>query len=209
MDASGEVKYRMVVDYRRLNEITIDDKYPLPNITDLFDKLGKRNYFSTIDLASGYHQIEVEKSNRQKTAFSTNNGGHLEFTRMPFGLKTCPATFQRTMDNVLRGLQGLHCMVYLDDIIVYSNSLEEHIRNLKAIFDRLRETNLKIQLDKSEFLRKEVLYLGHMITKEGLKPNNDNIDAVLKYLLPKTKTEIKSFLGLVGYYRRFIRDLEI
>lgn len=205
MDASGEKKYRMVVDYRRLNDITIDDKYPLPNITDLFDKLGKCSYFSTLDLASGYHQIEVEKNDRQKTAFSTQNG-HYEFSRMPFGLKTAPATFQRTMDNVLRGLQGLHCMVYLDDIIIYSNSLDEHIMKLRTIFDRLRQTNLKIQLDKSEFLRKEVLYLGHTITKDGLKPNNDKIDAVLKYPLPKTTTEIKSFLGLVGYYRRFIKD---
>lgn len=205
MDASGEVKYRMVVDYRRLNEITIDDKYPLPNIHDLFDKLGKSSYFSTLDLASGYHQIEVDKNDRQKTAFTTNNG-HFEFSRMPFGLKTAPATFQRTMDNVLRGLHGLHCMVYLDDIIIFSNSLDEHINKLRAIFDRVRETNLKIQLDKSEFLRKEVLYLGHTITKDGLKPNDDKINAVLKYPLPKTTTEIKSFLGLVGYYRRFIKD---
>ena len=205
MDASGEVKYRMVVDYRRLNEITIDDKYPLPNITDLFDKLGKSTYFTTLDLASGYHQIEINESDRQKTAFSTQTG-HFEFLRMPFGLKTAPATFQRTMDNVLRGLQGIHCMVYLDDIIIFSPSLEEHIKSLRIVFDRLRRTNLKVQLDKSEFLRKEVLYLGHMITKDGLKPNDDKIKAVLDFPLPKTTKEIKSFLGLIGYYRRFIRD---
>lgn len=204
-DASGEVKYRMVIDYRRLNDITIDDKYPLPNIHDLFDKLGKSCYFSTLDLASGYHQIELEEQDRQKTAFSTQNG-HFEFLRMPFGLKTAPATFQRTMDNVLRGLQGLHCMVYLDDIIIFSSSLDEHIQKLRTVFDRLRATNLKVQLDKSEFLRKEVLYLGHTITKDGLKPNNDKIDVVLNFPLPKTTTEIKSFLGLVGYYRRFIKD---
>lgn len=204
-DASGEVKFRMVIDYRRLNDITIDDKYPLPNINDLFDKLGKSTYFSTIDLASGYHQIEVEKQDRQKTAFSTQNG-HFEFLRMPFGLKTAPATFQRTMDNVLRGLQGLHCMVYLDDVIIFSSSLDEHLQKLRLIFDRLRQTNLKVQLDKSEFLRKEVLYLGHTITKDGLKPNDDKINAVLNFPLPKTTTDIKSFLGLVGYYRRFIPD---
>lgn len=204
-DASGEIKYRMVIDYRRLNDITIDDKYPLPNINDLFDKLGKSVYFTTLDLASGYHQIEVEEKDRQKTAFSTQNG-HFEFLRMPFGLKTAPATFQRTMDNILRGLQGLHCMVYLDDIIIYGNSLDEMINKLRIVFDRLRTTNMKIQLDKSEFLRKEVLYLGHTITKDGLKPNDDKINAVLNYPLPKTTTEIKSFLGLVGYYRRFIKD---
>lgn len=125
---------------------------------------------------------------------------------MPFGLKTAPATFQRTMDNILRGLQGLHCMVYLDDIIVYENSLENMIQNLRTVFDRLRATYMKIQLDKSEFLRKEVLYLGHTITKEGLKPNDDKIMAVLNYPIPTTTTQIKSFLGLIGYYRRFIKD---
>lgn len=204
-DASGEIKYRMVIDYRRLNEITVDDRYPLPNITDLFDKLGKSTYFTTLDLASGYHQIEIEENDRQKTAFSTQNG-HFEFLRMPFGLKTAPATFQRAMDSVLRGLHGIHCLVYLDDIIIFSNSLAEHIQKLRAVFDRLKSNNLKIQLDKSEFLRKEVLYLGHVITKDGLKPNDDKIKAVLNYPLPKTVTEIKSFLGLIGYYRRFIKD---
>lgn len=204
-DASGEKKYRMVIDYRRLNEITIDDKYPLPNITDIFDKIGRSTYFSTIDLASGYHQIEVNEADRQKTAFSTQSG-HYEFKRMPFGLKTAPATFQRAINNVLRGLQGLHCLVYLDDIIIFSSSLQEHIEKLKKVFDRLRLYNLKVQLDKSEFLRKEVLYLGHTITGEGLKPNNDKIKAVLDYPLPKTQTEIRSFIGLIGYYRRFIKD---
>lgn len=204
MDASGEVKYRMVIDYRRLNEITVDDRYPLPNITDLFDRLGRSKYFTTLDLANGYHQIEIEERDRQKTAFSAD--GHYEFLRMPFGLKTAPATFQRLMDNILRGLQGHHCLVYMDDMIIYSSSLQEHIKDLRAIFDRLRQTNLKIQLDKSEFLRKEVLYLGHTITDQGLKPNDDKIKAVLNYPLPKTVTEIKSFLGLIGYYRRFIKD---
>lgn len=205
MDATGEKKFRMVIDYRRLNEITVDDKYPLPNITDLFDKLGKSQYFSTLDLASGFHQIEVNETDRSKTAFTTQSG-HYEFKRMPFGLKTAPATFQRAMDNVLRGLQGIHCLVYLDDIIVYSSSLQEHVDKLRIIFNRLREMNLKVTLDKCEFLRKEVLYLGHTITKNGLMPNSDKIRAVLNFPLPRTTTEIKSFLGLVGYYRKFIKD---
>lgn len=204
-DASGERKFRIVIDYRRLNEITTDDKYPLPNIADLFDKLGKSVYFSTIDLASGYHQVEVKEEDRLKTAFSTQTG-HYEFTRMPFGLKTAPATFQRAMDNVLRGLQGLHCLVYLDDIIVYSSSLQEHIEKLRLVFERLRATNLKVTLDKCEFFRKEVLYLGHIITKEGLKPNNNKIQAVIDFPILTTTTQIKSFLGLVRYYRKFIKD---
>lgn len=205
LDASGQVKYRMVIDYRRLNEITTDDRYPLPNIHDLFDRLGKCNYFTTLDLASGYHQIEISEQDRQKTAFSTQNG-HYEFLRMPFGLKTAPATFQRTMDNVLRGLQGLHCLVYLDDILIYSNGLVQHLQKLRSVFDRLRTTNLKVQLDKSEFLRKEVQYLGHTLTKDGLKPNDDKIKVVLDYPIPQTQTEIKRFLGFIGYYRRFIKD---
>lgn len=204
-DSSGKQKWRMVIDYRRLNEITIDDKYPLPNINDLFDMLGKSMYFTTLDLASGYHQLEVQEQDKPKTAFSTPFG-HYEFNRMPFGLKTAPATFQRAMDNVLRGLQGIHCLVYLDDVIIFSKSLEEHAQKLRLVFDRFRKTNLKIQLDKSHFLRKEVLYLGHTITSEGLKPNNDKIQAILQYPLPTTVTEIKSFLGLIGYYRKFIRD---
>ncbi|KAL0860680.1 hypothetical protein ABMA27_010024 [Loxostege sticticalis] len=205
VDASGKQKWRMVVDYRRLNEITVDDKYPLPNISDLFDMLGKSMYFTTLDLASGYHQLEVREEDRPKTAFSTPFG-HYEFNRMPFGLKTAPATFQRAMDNVLRGLQGIHCLIYLDDVIIFSKSLPEHIQKLRAVFDRFRQTNLKVQLDKSHFLRKEVLYLGHTITREGLKPNTDKIDAILNYPIPKTTTEIKSFLGLIGYYRKFIKD---
>lgn len=205
LDASGQVKYRMVIDYRRLNEITTDDRYPLPNICDLFDKLGKSNYFTTLDLASGYHQIEIAEEDRQKTAFSTQNG-HYEFLRMPFGLKTAPATFQRAMDNVLRGLQGIHCLVYLDDILIYSNGLREHLEKLRAVFDRLRLTNLKVQLDKSEFLRREVQYLGHTLTKDGLRPNNDKIQVVIDYPIPETQTEIKRFLGFIGYYRRFIKD---
>lgn len=204
-DASGVPKYRMVIDYRRLNDITTDDKYPLPNMTDIFDKLGKSTYFTTLDLASGYHQVEINEDDRQKTAFSTQFG-HFEFLRMPFGLKTAPATFQRAMNNVLRGLQGIHCLIYLDDVIIFSVSLEEHIHKLRMIFDRLRATNLKVQLDKSEFLRKEVNYLGHTITTAGLKPNDDKIKTVLDYPIPKTTTEIKSFLGLVGYYRKFIKD---
>ena len=203
MDASKEKKWRLVVDYRKLNEKTIDDKYPLPNINDILDKLGKSMYFTTLDLASGFHQVEMHPDDIEKTAFSTENG-HYEFLRMPFGLKNAPATFQRVMDNILRGIQNEKCLVYLDDIIIFSTSLEEHISRLKEVFERLRKANFKIQLDKSEFLRKEVAYLGHVITPEGVKPNPDKIKAVMNYPLPKTQKEIKGFLGLLGYYRKFI-----
>lgn len=204
-DASGKKKWRMVIDYRKLNERTIDDKYPLPNIADILDKLGRSQYFTTLDLANGFHQIQMDPNDIQKTAFSTENG-HFEFKRMPFGLKNSPSTFQRIMDNILRGIQNETCLVYLDDIVIFSTSLQEHLERLRAVFDRLRKANFKIQLDKSEFLRKEVSYLGHVITPNGVKPNADKIDAIKKFPIPKTQKEIKSFLGLVGYYRKFIKD---
>lgn len=172
MDASGKRKWRMVIDYRKLNEQTIDDKYPLPNITDVLDKLGKSQYYSCIDLVSGYHQILMDEKDIEKTAFSTEHGLY-EFKRMPFGLKNAPATFERVVENVLRGIQNEKCLVYLDDIIIFSVSLEEHVQRLKLVFDRLRQANFKIQLDKSEFLKKEVAYLGHVITPFGVKCNPD------------------------------------
>lgn len=205
MDASGKTKWRMVVDYRKLNEKTIDDKYPLPNITDILDKLGKCNYFTTLDLANGFHQIEMETEDIQKTAFSTENG-HYEFKRMPFGLKNAPSTFQRVMNNILRGYQNEICSVYLDDIIIFSTSLQEHIDRLRKIFQRLREANFKIQLDKSEFLKQNVNYLGHVITPKGVEPDPNKIKAVKEFPIPNTPKEIKSFLGLAGYYRKFIKD---
>lgn len=204
-DASGRKKWRVVVDFRKLNEKTIDDRYPLPNINDILDKLGRCQYFTTLDLASGFHQIEMHPSDIQKTAFSVENG-HYEFLRMPFGLKNACASFQRVMDNILRGIQNERCLVYLDDIIIFSVSLQEHITNLRHVFQRLRESNFKLQLDKSEFLRKEVNYLGHVITPEGIKPNPDKISAIIKFPIPKTSKQLKGFLGLLGYYRKFIKN---
>lgn len=205
LDASGKQKWRIVVDYRKINEKTIDDRYPIPNIDDILDKLGKCNYFSTLDLASGFYQIEMHKDSISKTAFNVENG-HYEYLRMPMGLKNAPATFQKLMDHLLRDLQGKICLVYMDDIIIFSTSLQEHISNLKLVFSKLRDSNLKIQLDKSEFFKKNVEFLGHVITPGGIKPNPNKIKAVQKYPIPKTAKEIKSFLGLVGYYRRFIKN---
>lgn len=204
-DASNKKKWRIVVDYRKVNEKTIEDRYPLPNITDILDKLGRCQYFSTLDLASGFHQIEMDPKDIQKTAFNVENG-HYEYLRMPFGLKNAPPTFQRVMDNLLKGLQGKICFVYMDDIVIYSTSLQEHMVNLQTVFQRLRETNFKIQLDKSEFLKKEVQFLGHIITSDGVKPNPEKIRAITNYPIPKTTKEIKGFLGLLGYYRKFIKD---
>lgn len=206
LDASGKQKWRLVIDYRKLNEQTIDDKYPLPNISEILDKLGRCMYFTSIDLASGFHQIEVDPKDIQKTAFSVDNG-HYEYVRMPFGLKNAPSSFQRVMDNVLRDLIGKDCLVYIDDIVVYSVSLQEHLEKLTRVFNKLRQANLKIQLDKSHFMAKEIEFLGHIVSSEGIKPNPNKISAIKNYPLPKTTKEIKGFLGLLGYYRKFIHNL--
>lgn len=203
MDSSGKQRFRVVVDYRKLNDKTIEDKYPLPQISDLLDKLGRCQYFTTIDLKSGFHQIAMDPDSTSKTAFSTPTR-HLEWTRVPFGLKNAPSTFQRVMDNVLRGIANELCCVYLDDIIVFSTSLQEHIDRLRTVLKRLRAANLKINLDKTHFLRREVAYLGHIVTPDGVKPNPDKISAIQNYPIPSTQKDIKSFLGLLGYYRKFI-----
>lgn len=205
LDSSNIQKWRLVIDYRKLNEKTVSDKYPIPNITDILDKLGRSLYFTTLDLASGFHQIEMHPKDIGKTAFSVDRG-HYEFVRMPFGLKNAPSTFQRVMDNVLNDLIGTVCLVYLDDIVIYSTSLEEHIQHLKKVLGKLRTANLKIQLDKSEFLKKECSFLGHVISTDGIKPNPDKIHAIKAFPVPKTQKQIKSFLGLLGYYRKFIQD---
>lgn len=206
LDASGKRKTRLVIDYRAVNEKTIDDRYPIPNIEDILDKLGRCQYFTTLDLASGYHQIQMHPESINKTAFNTDHG-HYEFLRMPFGLKNSPATFQRVMDDLLRDVLNKFCLVYLDDIIIFSPSLDEHIKHLKLVFEKLKNANLKLQLDKCEFLRKETEYLGHVITPDGIKPNPKKIEAIRNFPIPKTQREIKSFLGLLGYYRKFINNL--
>ena len=170
-------KWRLVIDYRKLNAKTVEDRYPIPNINEILYKLGRSNYFSTLDLAAGYHQIEIDKNDISKTAFSVDHG-HYEFLRMPFGLRNAPSTFQRVMDNILRKHIGKICLVYMDDIIIYSTSFTEHIQNIRKVFICMREYHMKIQLLKSQFLQKEVSFLGHIVTAEGFRPNPDKIEAV-------------------------------
>lgn len=204
-DASGKTKWRLVIDYRKLNEKTIQDAYPLPNIDEILDQLGNARYFSAFDLASGFHQIGMNSKDIPKTAFSTPDG-HYEYTRMPFGLKNAPPTFQRMMNKGLKGLIGNSCFVYIDDIIVYGKTIEEHNKNLRILFERLRQVGLKLQPDKCEYLRPELEYLGHVISEHGIRPNPNRIEKVRTYPAPKNPKEIKQFLGLVGYYRKFIKD---
>ena len=204
-DSQGNKQWRMVIDYRGLNEKTINDSYSLPLIKDILDQLGGAKYFSVMDLASGFHQIPMDPESKAKTAFSTPYA-HYEFNRMPFGLKNAPATFQKLMGQVLTGLQGNELFVYMDDIVIYASSLVDHSQKLKVLLGRLKTSGLSLQPEKCHFLKKEIVYLGHIITQEGVKPDPRKVEAVKNFPIPKGKKNIKQFLGLVGYYRRFIPD---
>jgi hypothetical protein len=205
VDNSNKQKWRIVVDYRKLNDNTIDDKFPIPNIEDLFGKLGNCRYFTTLDLAKGFHQIEVHPDDRHKTAFSTRTG-HYEFNRMPFGLKNSPSTFQRLINNVLRDFINKICIVYLDDILIFSSSIEGHLDSINKILQKLRESNLKIQIDKCNFAQLSTKFLGHVITQGGIKPDPSKVESIKNIPLPKSQKEIRSFLGVTGFYRKFIKD---
>lgn len=205
IDDSGGQKYRVVVDFRKLNNLTVGDAFPMPDVNTILDQLGNAKYFSCLDMASGYHQIPMRPEDRQKTGFSTEKG-HFEFNRMCFGLKGAPATFQRLMNQVLIGLNGVKSFVYLDDVIVIGTSIKDHENNLRDVFKRFRKYNLQLQPLKCQFLSKEVSYLGHLITDEGIKPDPKKIACVANYNTPTNAKELKSFLGLIGYYRKFIKD---
>lgn len=205
LDASGKQKWRIVIDFRKLNELTDQDAYPLPQIDDILSQLGNAKFFSALDLSSGFHQIPMNPDSKKFTAFSTPQG-HFHYNRMPFGLKNAPATFQRMMDVALRGLVNKYCFVYLDDIIIFGNTIQQHNDNLAIVLQRLLELGLKIQPDKCEFLKPELEYLGHVITEKGIKPNNKKLEAVANFKQPKNPTDVKSFLGLSGYYRKFIKN---
>lgn len=199
----GKKRYRVVIDYRKLNNQTIGDAYPLPRIDDILDQLNKSKIFSTLDLASGYHQVPIAESDKEKTAFSTPLG-HLHFLRMPFGLKGAPATFQRLMDNTLAGLLGSDCFVYLDDIVVYSQNIQEHLQKLNRIFERISNAKLKLQPEKCNFFKKEIIYLGHKCTAKGCEPDPEKTSAIQNIQKPENIKQVQSFLGIANYYRRFI-----
>ena len=187
------------VDYRKLNSVTLKDAYPLPRIDDTLTSLAGSSGISTLDLLSGYWQVEMAKQDRAKTAFCTTEE-LFEFKTMPFGL--C----QRLMDLVLAGLQMEHCLVYLDDVIVIGCSFAEHLQNLQAVFQRLRHAGLKLKPRKCTFFQQEVQYLGHIVSRERIATDPGKIQKVEAWPIPSSTREVQRFLGFTSYYRRFIKD---
>ena len=196
---------RLCVDYRQLNAVTIKDAFPLPRVDDSLAALSGSRWFSTLDLASGYWQVAMDAGTQEKAAFVTSSGLY-EWTVMPFGLCNAPSTFARLMELVLKGLHWKICLIYLDDVIVMGRTFEEELERLKEVFERLARAGLKLKPKKCFLFQKRVSYLGHVVTEEGIAADPEKVEQVRTWPTPENSTEVKSFLGLASYYRRFIPD---
>ena len=199
--------FRMCVDYRALNKSTIKNRFPVPRIEDIFDKLQGSSYYSRIDLKSGYHQIKIVPEDIHKTAFRTTFGLY-EFLVMPFGLTNAPATFNRMMDRIFRPYRSF-TGVFFDDIIVFSKTLEEHKEHLKKVFEELHNNKLYVNGKKSEFFLQEIRYLGHIISKEGIKMDPEKLQVIAEWPQPRNLHELRSFIGMCAYYRKFIEKFSV
>ncbi|KAJ9516475.1 hypothetical protein QJQ45_011175 [Haematococcus lacustris] len=194
---------RMCIDYRALNKLTVKDRYPLPRIDDLFDKLAGKKVFSSLDLQSGYHQIRITEADRPKTAFLTPMG-QFQFKVLCFGLTNAPATFQRVMNNVFRPLINKSVLVYIDDILVMSNTAEEHVRHLKEVLELMRQHKLYAKRSKCEFNKTELAFLGHIVGEHGIAVDPTKVKVVREWHVPRNLKDLQAFLGLANYFRRFI-----
>ena len=196
---------RLCIDYRALNRLTIKNGYPLPRIDDIFDQLNGAKFFTKIDLRSGYHQIRLAATSAALTAFRTRYG-HFEFTVLPFGLTNAPGSFMSVMNHIFQDFLDKFVIVYLDDILIYSKTIEEHTEHLKNVLMRLREQKFYGKLSKCDFAVNEVEYLGHIISSNGISVEKEKVKAISEWPRPKSKRDVQSFLGLVNYYRRFIKS---
>ncbi|XP_066946149.1 uncharacterized protein [Macrobrachium rosenbergii] len=196
-------EFRMCFDYRRVNEVTKPDSYPLPRIEDCIDRMGKSKYISKFDLLKGYWQVPLSKRARALSAFVTPQG-LFQCRVMPFGMKNAAATFQRLMNTLVYGLEG--CVVYIDDIVIYSDDWDTHLKRIKALFEVLKKAGLVVNLKKSEFAKAKVVYLGHVVGDGKVTPKQANVEAIEKISVPKCRRDVRKFLGLLGYYRRFVKN---
>lgn len=194
---------RLCIDYRGLNAKTHLDAYPMPQIQDILESLHGATVFSTLDLKSGYWQLEMESHSIQKTGFITSSGLY-EFLRLPFGLKNAAASFQRLMEHVLRELKGKCCMVYIDDVVVYSKNKQDHLQHLQQVFNCFHKAGLTLNLKKCNFIQKSLTFLGHVVSREGIKTDPTKVTAVSSFPIPQSLKEVQRFLGMAGWYHRFI-----
>ena len=205
-DAEGKPRYRVVVDFRELNKHTKTERYPLPRLEEMLDKMAGATVFSTLDLKAGYHQIRMSEKDIEKTAFQFGRG-KFEFVRMPFGLKNAPSTFQQLIDEFLLGLDERAVQAYMDDIIIFSMNRKDHEAHLRRVLQRLEEFKLRISEEKSSFFRPKVKFMGHIVSARGIQPNGDKVAAIQNISIPTNQKEVRSFLGVVNYYRRFLGNM--
>jgi hypothetical protein len=202
---AGEVKRRLCIDYRDLNRITIKDRYPLPRVDELIDRLFGAKYFTKLDLRAGYHQVRVAEEDIQKTAFNTRYG-QFEYLVVPFGLTSAPSTFMALMNHILHPYLDKFAIAYLDDVLIYSKTLDEHVIHVRTILDEFRKHKLYAKESKCEFFKHEVKFLGFIVGADGIKVDPAKVEAVKVWPVPKSVTDVRSFLGFVGFYRKFIKN---
>ncbi len=196
---------RFCGDYRPLNAQTRRDMFPMPLVEDVIDQLGKSTWFTALDLQSGFWQIRMAPEDMKKTALITMIGLY-DWAIMPFGLKNATSTFTRTMSEVFKDLGSRFLKVFVDDLNVHSESWIEHLQHLDAVLSKLKEVNLKLNPSKCCFAAKTITFLGHVVSKEGIRPDPGKIEAMLHFPTPKNVTSVRSFLGLTGYYRKYVRS---
>ncbi|UYV79051.1 K02A2.6-like [Cordylochernes scorpioides] len=196
---------RFCVDYRGLNKVTKKDVYPLPRVDDALDCLKGAKIYSTLDLKSGYWQISVDEADREKTAFITPDG-LFEFKVMPFGLCNAPATFERMMDGLLKGLRWTICLCYLDDVVVFADSFSDHLTRIEAVLNCFKKVGLRLNPSKCSFGASKIKILGHQVDQNGIRPDEEKIKAITEFPAPNNLQQVRSFLGLSSYYRRFVRN---
>ena len=197
---------RFCIDFRRLNARTKKDFFPLPHMQETMESMVGARFFSSMDLKSGFWQVRMSEKSQQYTAFTVGSLGVYEFLRMPYGLCNAPAMFQRLMQNCLRELNLTYALVYLDNMIVYSNTEENHLRRLQAVFEHFHEHRLKLKPSKCSFRRRQITFLGHEIFADGMKPRTLNLKGIAEMALPANYTEVWCFLGMTGFFWKFIKN---